>query len=87
MEIEELWTEGLSKCFAGDFDSVQVLFLTDLSFAEMCRDFVEINKLSEFADAQNPHVQECLVGLKEELLSHFANSDVQHRPLNRMKPN
>ncbi len=87
MEIEELWTKGLSKCFTEDFDSVRALFLSDFSFAEMCRDFVEINKLSELADAQNPHVHECLVGLKDEILSHFANSDIQHRPLNRVKPN
>ena len=87
MEIEELWTEGLSKCFTGDFDSVRALFLSDQTFAEMCRDFVEINKLSELADAKDPHVHECLAGLKDEILSHFANSDVQGRLMNRATTN
>ncbi|WP_425078713.1 hypothetical protein [Ruegeria denitrificans] len=87
MEIEELWTEGLSECFTEDFDSVCALFLSDQSFAEMCRDFVEITKLSELVDAQDPHVHECLSGLKDEMLSHFANSDVQRRPQIRLKTN
>lgn len=87
MEIDELWTEGLSECFTGDFDGVRAHFLSDQSFAEMCRDFVEIHKLSELADAQEPHVHECLTGLKDEILSHFANADVQRRPLKQLKTN
>ncbi|NOD78499.1 MULTISPECIES: hypothetical protein [unclassified Ruegeria] len=87
MEIEELWTAGLSECFTGEFDSVRALFLSDQNFAEMCRDFVEIHKLSVLADAQDPHVHECLTGLKEEILSHYSDANDRRYPLKHLKMN
>lgn len=74
MDIEALWEAGLSECFAGDFDRVSTLFSRDEGFAEMCRDFVEINALAISAHPTDPHVRDCLTGLKDEILTHFVNS-------------
>lgn len=77
MEIEYLWEEGLSDFVTGDFEEVRCLYLNHESFAEMCRDFVEINTLHGQVHASNPHVSECLNGLKDEILTYFANSKVR----------
>lgn len=74
MDIEALWEAGLSECFAGEFDQVSRLFTRDEGFAEMCRDFVEINALAVSAHSTDQHVHDCLTGLKDEILTHFVNS-------------
>lgn len=73
MEVKELWAAGLSECFAGDFNQVSALFACDESFAEMGRDFVEIHALTAPDLPPDPHVDECLNGLKDEILAHFAS--------------
>lgn len=74
MQIEELWTAGLSGCFAGDFQTVRALYHRDEIFAEMCRDFVEIFSLTQGDLEPAAHVRECLAGLRAEILMHFAHT-------------
>ena len=80
MQIEELWTAGLSACLAGEFDNVRKLYRTDESFGEMCRDFVEIYSLTKEDRETDVPVHECLTGLKDEIRAHFANAMVGRRP-------
>ncbi len=71
MEIEELWSAGLEECFENGFEHVCALYQRDEVFAEMCRDFVEIHKLSNLDHTTDVHVLECLIGLRQEIQSHF----------------
>jgi hypothetical protein len=74
LDIEALWDAGLSTCFASDFARVRALFARDPNFAEMCRDFVEINALTLSGHPVDPHIRDCLSGLRAEILPHFAQA-------------
>lgn len=82
MEIEELWSAGLNACFDDGLEQVRALYQRDEEFAEMCRDFVELQKLAHLDLTKNAHVVECLLGLKAEIQTRFRRT----QPINDTTP-